>query len=312
MHKSFLLLRNQKPATKKNIVFLDIDGVIQPYSHDFRFDHKLDELPKHLAEKFKDEIYLNCNIYDLGAAYFDWDELALGRIKQILRNFNAYLVIHSAWRESVHMHHLKALFKLYDMDDYILDILEPGKKQDVIKRFLKDYDGEINNYIVVDDDTMLSDFGMNFCHTYDVFGMTDHLYTNRVFLQNYYFKNGLTLCDFKGERTTVKERKTIVDDKNISLFEIENIDDLNEYEVLMIYHEMHKYCAQNSVWCMIFKRNEKKSQYSLINKTSDILLGENTYRFVSPTDNYSDFKKMNQNIDTIIKKLGLDKENGIG
>ena len=98
MHKSLAFLREPKDDIKKNIIFLDIDGVIQPYSQDSRFEHELEKLPAYFAERYNDKSFLQCNIYDLGAAYFDWDEVALARIKQILRDFNAYIVIHSGWR----------------------------------------------------------------------------------------------------------------------------------------------------------------------------------------------------------------------
>lgn len=304
MHKSFAFLKNPKVPGRKNIIFLDIDGVIQPYSNQYRFDHDLDALPNYFASKYNDKTFSSCDIYDLGAAYFDWDEVALARIKQILRDFNGYIVIHSGWRESVPIHHLKALFKLYDMDEYILDILEPGRKETVISSFIRDYAAEINKYIIIDDDAMMCEFGMNFCHTYDVFDLKDHLYINRFFMQNYYFKDGLTLCNFKGEVTTVKERKSVFDGHNVSVFEIDNIDSLNEYEVLMIYNELYKYCFNNDIWCMILKRkNELSKQYSLINKTGDIVIGDYAYKLLSPKDNYVDRKNIDCNANQIIEEF---------
>ena len=52
MHKSFAFLKNPKDNSKNNIIFLDIDGVIQPYSQDSRFEHELEKLPNYFAEKY--------------------------------------------------------------------------------------------------------------------------------------------------------------------------------------------------------------------------------------------------------------------
>ena len=292
MHKSFAFLKNPKDNSKKNIIFLDIDGVIQPYSQDSRFEHELEKLPNYFAERYNDKSFLQCNIYDLGAAYFDWDEVAMARIKQILRDFNAYIVIHSGWRESVPYQCLNALFKLYDMDEYILEVLETGKKETVIQRYLDDYKDLINQYVVIDDDAMMSDFGMNFCHTRNVFDLPDHLYVNRLFMKKYYFDDNALTFRVWDKETSISEHKGIYNDKNVSLFEIDNIDVIDEYEVEMIFRELHKYCKNNKIWCMGFKMNNS-SKYSLINKASAVKTGEDIYLFTSPVNNFSDWKIIN-------------------
>ena len=147
MHKSLDFLKKQKTDIKKNVIFLDIDGVIQPYSNQYRFDHDFESVINHIVKKFNDDIYRYMDMYDLTAAYFDWDDVALGRLKQILRMFNAYIVIHSGWRESVSKEHLIALFKLHDLDGYIWDVCETGKKETVIKKFLNDHCEEIDKWI---------------------------------------------------------------------------------------------------------------------------------------------------------------------
>ena len=74
------------------VVFLDIDGVIQPYNNQFRFDHKLNETIDYLCEKYSDNIYRQIDIYDVCAAYYDWDEIAIAIIKKIL-NPQYYTII---------------------------------------------------------------------------------------------------------------------------------------------------------------------------------------------------------------------------
>ena len=74
-------------ADKMNIVFLDIDGVISPYSGEVD-RHNLEGLSKYLAWKYHDDIYTRIRERDLGLAYYEWDLEALGRLKKLL---NPYL-----------------------------------------------------------------------------------------------------------------------------------------------------------------------------------------------------------------------------
>lgn len=296
MHKSFDFLKEQKNEEVKNLIFLDIDGVIQPYSQDSRFNYELDKLPAYFAAKYNDSSFFDCSIWDLGAAYYDWDEVALARIKQILRDFNAHIVIHSGWRESVPYNALKALFKLYDMDAYVLDILKSGKKETVIKEYIESYKDCINQFVVIDDDAMMTDFGMNFCHTRNVFDTEDHLYINRLFLKKYEFKKDpLSFWIRDKEATAISEEKRVYNDNQVSLFEIDNVENIDEYEVEMIYHELYRYCKENNIWCMGLKINTKYSdKYSLINKSAAVKDGETIYLFTSPIDFFPDWKVINK------------------
>ena len=57
----------QQEALRRTVIFLDIDGVLQPPSSQRRFKHDLEELRRSLADRFADEIYLGMDKYDLGA-----------------------------------------------------------------------------------------------------------------------------------------------------------------------------------------------------------------------------------------------------
>lgn len=47
------LFLNKKMKCINNIIFLDIDGVLQPYNYNNRFNHNLDKLQTYLSKKFK-------------------------------------------------------------------------------------------------------------------------------------------------------------------------------------------------------------------------------------------------------------------
>lgn len=195
MHKSIDFLKKDKTINKK-ILFLDIDGVIQGYNTNSRFEMDETKLRNYLISKYNDPIYSEIDYYDLSAAYFDWDEIALGYIKDILRSHNAYIVIHSGWRESVKKEHLIALFKLYDMDGYILDVLPSGKKETVIQNWLKE-NSDISNFMVIDDDNMVDSFGWNYCRSYNVFDISDYRYINGFFYSNYEIAINDSLIELK-------------------------------------------------------------------------------------------------------------------
>lgn len=58
----------QQPET---VIFLDIDGVLQPLMSQTRFKHNLEELCVQLAHTYQNDEYLNMDRYDLGAVYYD-------------------------------------------------------------------------------------------------------------------------------------------------------------------------------------------------------------------------------------------------
>lgn len=72
-------------SEKRNIIFLDIDGVLQPYNQRERFDHDLDKLVDYLCDKYNDPIYGEMDKYDVGAAYYDWDDVAVGILTKLIR-----------------------------------------------------------------------------------------------------------------------------------------------------------------------------------------------------------------------------------
>jgi hypothetical protein len=111
-------------------------------------------------------------------------------------------------------------------------------------------------------------------------------------MKKYYFDNNALTFRVWDKETSISEHKGIYNDKNVSLFEIDNIDVIDEYEVEMIFRELHKYCKNNKIWCMGFKMNNS-SKYSLINKASAVKTGEDIYLFTSPVNNFSDWKIIN-------------------
>ena len=64
------------------IVFLDIDGVLQPFTNLKRFDCNLQAVKKEVAKKLNDNSYLDDDGYNIAAVYLDWHQEAISNLKK--------------------------------------------------------------------------------------------------------------------------------------------------------------------------------------------------------------------------------------
>ena len=157
----------QRKCGNMKIIFLDIDGVLQPYDNNERFKHNLEETVKEVAVKYNDTIYFTMDPYDVAAVYYDWDGKAVGLLKTCLDETGAKIVISSGWRDFNNEENLKALFRIHQLDSYIVDVLPGGRKETVITNYLKDNSESIEGYVVLDDCKMSVSFGPHMIRTYD-------------------------------------------------------------------------------------------------------------------------------------------------
>lgn len=111
------------------VLFLDIDGVLQPLGKQERFEHR-DEIPAIAArlnrEKqngFDYEAYVSgyAGLCDVGAVYFDWNKEAVEGLRQVLATTGARIVISSDWRDKG-FEVMKAFLAIYDLDGYLEDM----------------------------------------------------------------------------------------------------------------------------------------------------------------------------------------------
>ena len=156
------------PSTKK-IVFLDIDGVIASYYRDERLHHDLKATASYLALKYHNDIFLKTREWDIGASYYNWDDVAIGRLKKLSYETGSEIVVHSDFCIKTSLEQLKALFLIHGMDDYVVGKVDEtaGSKLKSIKKYLEEYKSVIENYVIFDDndEAGLEKFGEHFILT---------------------------------------------------------------------------------------------------------------------------------------------------
>lgn len=145
----------QHETRRRTVIFLDIDGVLQPPHSQARFRHDLEELRRGLADTLGDASYLDFDKYDFGAICHDWDKGAVERLRSLCEDFGAETVVTSGWRLRKPVSLLKAYFRIHHLDRHVTDKTdEEGGAPHYRAGEVKDYLGshpEIERFVIIDD-----------------------------------------------------------------------------------------------------------------------------------------------------------------
>ena len=94
------------------VVFLDIDGVLQPYNSGKRFEVDRVEVQKKLTKELGVD-YMKYYEYDVAAVALDWDTDAVERIRNILVKTDSKIVVSSDWRDKPKDYHYDPFHREY-------------------------------------------------------------------------------------------------------------------------------------------------------------------------------------------------------
>ena len=155
------------------VIFLDIDGVIKKNGSAMycQFDSK--QLAKDLTKKYKADYkkYIN---EGLNTAFYGWDNQAIDRLKEIIRQTSAKIVISSSWKyHPLGLKRLIDFFRIYNLDKEIIGItdnLGDGRyfsmelKQNEILHYLNKHP-HIESFVIIDDNEFNPNVSVNFVQT---------------------------------------------------------------------------------------------------------------------------------------------------
>lgn len=149
----------------KPILFLDIDGVIHPFTR--IKDYKVDSsLAKKIAQERNDPSLENMNLYLMHMILYRFDLDAISYIGELIHEYDAKVIISSSWRLMYSDENFEMMFKLMKWDGAYLGKTKSNKpRYKLIKDYIKE--NRIKSYLVIDDLDMTSYFHsrMILCHT---------------------------------------------------------------------------------------------------------------------------------------------------
>lgn len=152
------------------VIFLDIDGVVNPYKTSLQPWQPIADLHKTKARE-KDWP----GIEDLGEKMINqfwngFDHAACKRIHDLQKEFDAEIIITSSWRVYYNLDQLRSIFKLFDIE--IQGLLPMGfPRSDIILNYVRNH--HIQHWIALDDMDMERSLGYHFIRTDSSFSQAD-------------------------------------------------------------------------------------------------------------------------------------------
>ena len=138
-----------------NIIFLDIDGVLNTGRY------------QDIQEKRDNKSYFYHQ--------FHFDNICMNNLKEIISEFNAYIVISSSWRiekDRIYWEKILNNFRKYNIEDRIIDKTPSFStiRGNEIKKWIEDNKDKVTNFIILDDEDDMLDLSNHLILCNDYFG----------------------------------------------------------------------------------------------------------------------------------------------
>ena len=138
---------------ERKIIFLDIDGVLQPLNSQKRSDYCKSPFEKSpMLQKYKilkedfDLDFCEREQWNVAAVLYDWDKAALALLKLILNLSGAKIVISSDWRLDG-FKKMKDFFTIHGLEKYLIDVTrtkdECFAKKGILKQVPKKFSDKL-------------------------------------------------------------------------------------------------------------------------------------------------------------------------
>ena len=297
MHKSETFLKsNENKRKDNNIIFLNIDGTILNNYNKSNL-HDLKKLQEYLTIKYNDNIYTKINPANIGKVFYEFDNISLGILYELLDRYKANLIITKAFDNSNNLEELKALLRIYDLDKILVDICNVKKninynsKKESIKEYITNHN--IDNYLILDEHEYTNEFGENFRRTQNKLVINDINYANLIFNQK--------LKVSENENNI----KLFTNDKEVLSFKYDNynFDNLN-----ILYNKLeYIYCLeyggkQYIEYLMNYLTKRKNVDYILLN-LENLIVNELNISGSLDSNNIYTINKSNNDINHSIQDI---------
>lgn len=154
----------------QGILFLDFDGVINPYM----YTNEVVPDRKKWLRIWKHPSFIHINNYTIGQVNANFDVEACQYVKDLCDRFDLKIVITSSWKEFYSLKQIKALLSLRQLDPYVIDTTSKDNQSrpDKIRAYLKLHPVKI--YLILDDIDMRDAFPDHCIKTYNLFSKAQY------------------------------------------------------------------------------------------------------------------------------------------
>jgi hypothetical protein len=172
-----------------NVIFLDIDGVMQPYAT-MQQGNQQDAiaLRKQLA-MFINPAIASLPAHTVRAVYEDWSKVSIENLKNLLVKNTAKIVISSSWRECETIETIRTIFSIHGLDTYIHDVTPIfTHRVTEVAAYIAQHP-EIECFVIFDDDKFFrfeEYFPDNFVWCDDEIGPEEFLKAEEIFSRKFF------------------------------------------------------------------------------------------------------------------------------